>query len=78
MEKVDLIIRGGEVWTPGGFVETDIAIHQGKVAAMGRPPAFPEANQVIDASGKVVIPGLVDTHTHHREPGFTSRTKKTS
>lgn len=73
MEKVDLIIRGGEVWTPGGFAETDIAINQGKVAAMGRPPAFPEANQVIDASGKVVIPGLVDTHTHHREPGFTHK-----
>lgn len=73
MEKVDLIIRGGEVWTPGGFVQTDIAINQGKVAAMGRPPAFPEANRVIDASGKVVIPGLVDTHTHHREPGFTHK-----
>lgn len=73
MEKVDLIIRGGEVWTPGGFLQADVAIHQGKVAALGRPPAVPEANQIIDAAGKVVLPGLIDTHTHHREPGFTHK-----
>lgn len=73
MEKVDLIVRGGDVWTPGGFVQADIAVNQGKVVALGRPPAFPESDKVIDASGNVVIPGLVDTHTHHRDPGFTHK-----
>ncbi|MFQ5684178.1 MAG: dihydroorotase family protein [Candidatus Binatia bacterium] len=75
MEKVDLVVKGGEVWTPGGIVESDIAIHQGKVVGLGRSPAFLDssANAVIEAKGKVVIPGLIDTHTHHREPGFTHK-----
>jgi len=74
MEKLDLVIKGGEIWTPGGFVAADIAIHQGRVAALGRPPAFPESfGAAIDARDKVVIPGLIDTHTHHREPGFTHK-----
>ena len=73
MDKVDLIVKGGEVWTPGGFVTADIAVNQGKIVALGRPPAFPESSKVIDAKGKKVIPGLIDTHTHHREPGFTHK-----
>ncbi len=74
MEKLDLAVKGGEVWTPGGFVEADIAIHRGKIVALGRSPAFPESfDTVIEAKGKVVIPGLIDTHTHHREPGFTHK-----
>ena len=68
MEKLDLLIRDGEVWTPGGSVEADIAVHQGKVVALGKPPVLPEsADTVISAKGKKVIPGLVDTHTHHRD-----------
>ena len=73
MDKVDLIVKGGEVWTPGGFVTADIAVNQGRIVALGRPPAFPESSKVIDAKGKKVIPGLIDTHTHHREPGFTHK-----
>ena len=42
MDKVDLLVKGGEVWTPGGFVEADIAVSNGKVIALGRPPVLPE------------------------------------
>ena len=71
MEKVDLVVKGGEVWTPGGFVEADVAILQGKVVGLGMSPAFPESfNAVIEAKGKVVLSGFIDTNTHHREPGF--------
>src|SRR5215475_849143 len=74
MDKVDLLVRGGEVWTPGGFVEADIAVNDGKVVALGKAPALPDtADIVIDAKGKKVIPGLIDTHTHHRDPGFTHK-----
>jgi dihydroorotase (multifunctional complex type) len=58
---------------PGGFVQADIAISQGKIAAIGSAGAIPEASKVIDAQGKIVIPGLIDTHTHHRDPGFTHK-----
>jgi len=72
MNQVEVLIKGGEVWTPGGFINADIAVNDGKVIALGKPPVLPEtATTVIDAKGKKVIPGLIDTHTHHRDPGFT-------
>ncbi|MBI4522808.1 MAG: dihydroorotase family protein [Deltaproteobacteria bacterium] len=73
MERLDLVISGGEVWTPGALVLADLGIIGGKIAALGAPKTLPDAARIIDASGKVVIPGLVDTHTHHREPGFTHK-----
>src|SRR4051794_15407357 len=72
MEKVELLVKGGELWTPGGFIQADIAVSQGKIVALGNAPVLPDtADTVIDAKGKKVIPGLIDTHTHHRDPGFT-------
>src|SRR5678815_4432139 len=74
MENVELLLKNGEVWTPGGFVDADIAVSDGKIIALGKPPVLPEtAAQVIDAKGKKIIPGLIDTHTHHRDPGFTHK-----
>ena len=73
MDKVDLVVKGGEVWTPGGLVAADIAVHQGKITSLDKPAALLESRRIIDATGKKVIPGLIDTHTHHREPGFTHK-----
>ncbi|MFQ5850466.1 MAG: dihydroorotase family protein [Candidatus Binatia bacterium] len=75
---LDLVVKGGQVWTPDGLLQADIAVDQGKIAALGSTAALPEASTVIDARGKVVIPGLIDTHTHHREPGFTHKEDHTT
>src|SRR6185369_7303241 len=57
---------------PGGFIDADIAVSDGKVVALAKAPVLPDmADSVIDAKGKKIIPGLIDTHTHHRDPGFT-------
>ena len=42
MDKLDLLIKNGEVWTPGGFVEADVAVSGGKIVALGKPPVLPE------------------------------------
>ncbi len=42
MNKVDLLVKGGEVWTPGGFVEADIAVGDGKILALGKSPVLPD------------------------------------
>jgi len=60
----DLVIRNGAL--AGGAV-TDIAVEQGRIAAMG--PELPTARQEIDARGLTIFPGLIDVHLHFNEPG---------
>ena|ERR1700732_2794901 len=59
----DLVLRGGRVIDPvSGRDETgDIAFGEGKVAALGHDLA---GDQVVDARGLLVVPGLIDLHTH--------------
>ena len=64
--KYDLLIKGGTVTDPGQGLRgvLDVALADGKIAALeGEIPAD-QAQQVIDASGKLVTPGLIDFHTH--------------
>ncbi len=62
----DLIIRGDRVVTPHGTGKWDIAIKDGKIAALAAPGAFgdSDAGRVIDAAGKIVMPGGIDPHVH--------------
>lgn len=50
--------------------QTDIHLSQGKILAIGEMPAGFEADRIIDATGQVVCPGLVDLNAHLREPGY--------
>jgi dihydroorotase-like cyclic amidohydrolase len=70
---VDLVIKGGSVWQEGqGFVDVNLAVDGEQIVAVGtRNGDFPEGKRVVDASGLKVIPGLIDTHIHLRDPGFT-------
>lgn len=63
---MELVVRGGTVVTSTGVVETDVSVDAGRIAAVGAAPAG--AERVIDASGLLVLPGVVDVHTHLRLP----------
>ncbi|MFW6040806.1 MAG: amidohydrolase family protein, partial [Thermoplasmatota archaeon] len=65
---IDMIIEGGKVVTGGEVRKTDVAIDDGKIIAVGSKKTFPEADKVIDAKGKIVIPGGIDTHSHFQMP----------
>ena len=65
----DLVIRGGTVVLPGGSTNADVAIEDGRIAAIG--PELAGASHEIDASGLFVLPGLIDVHVHFNEPGRT-------
>ena len=69
-----LVIKNGRVMDPKTGLDQvcDILVDQGKIVEMG-PSLSYEGAQVIDASGKVVAPGLVDIHVHFREPGQTHK-----
>ena len=61
----DLIVRGGRVIDPSLRIDAvrDIAIAGGRIAAV-EPDIKAEATDTIDARGKIVVPGLLDIHTH--------------
>src|SRR6202789_2922585 len=64
----DLLIRNGIAATPNGIGEADIGVIQGRIAAIGALGAA-KAAETIDAKGLHVLPGVIDTQVHFREPG---------
>src|SRR5687768_3143029 len=69
---VDLLIANGTIYGPDSAQVADLAIDNGKVVGIhGRGAAAPRARRSIDAKGLAVLPGLIHTHCHFREPGHT-------
>src|SRR4029079_11552002 len=70
---MDLCLRGGRIIDPGRGVdaEADVILKDGVVAGSGKGIAagLGADIRVIDVRGKWVVPGLIDLHTHLREPG---------
>lgn len=66
-----LIVKNGRVINPALQQDeiVDILIENGKIAAIGKDLAVEKEVEVYDATGKIVTPGLIDIHTHLREPG---------
>jgi dihydroorotase len=65
----DLIVRNGTTITPAGTVRVDVAVSQGRIAAIGDLAAA-DAGEVLEAGGLHVLPGVIDTQVHFREPGL--------
>jgi len=61
---IDTIVTGGRVVSPHGVYEASIAVKDGRIAAIGDPDSLPAADNVIDATGKIILPGLIDPHVH--------------
>jgi dihydroorotase len=64
-----VVIRGGRVVGPAGTTRADVVVEGGVVAAVGQDLDIPKGAVVLDAAGCLVSPGLVDLHTHLRQPG---------
>ncbi|HEX5241480.1 MAG TPA: dihydroorotase family protein [Candidatus Limnocylindrales bacterium] len=73
MTRYDLIVRGGKLVTPAGRFAADVAVADGRIAAIVEPGTALEADLDVDATGRHVLPGVIDVHSHHREPGFTHK-----
>jgi dihydroorotase len=69
----DLVLTGGTVVTSKSRFKADVAMKDGLVALVGEPSAMPAAREVVDVSGKFILPGAIDVHVHFREPGYTHK-----
>lgn len=70
MSDFDLAVRGGTVVTDNGRARLDVHIAGGRIAHVGAPRP---AREEIDATGLLVMPGMVETHAHLMDPGDSSR-----
>ena len=64
-----LIIKNGTCYIDGKLVNTDITVSGGKIKSIGK--ADLNNHKVYDAENKIVLPGIIDTQVHFREPGST-------
>src|SRR6185312_1791642 len=66
-----VLIRNATIVNEGKTFRGDILIETGLIAKIGTGiTSYPENCQVIDAEGKYLLPGVIDTHVHFREPGL--------
>jgi dihydroorotase len=63
----DLILKNGTVVLPWGIAETDIAVSNGRIAAIGGNPGAAES--ILDATNLHILPGIIDPHVHFRDGG---------
>jgi dihydroorotase len=68
-DTYDLIVRGGEVVNHAGRGRADVGVRDGKIAFVG-DLARASAGETVDATGLHVLPGVIDTQVHFREPGL--------
>src|SRR6202035_1611488 len=77
----DLVVRGGMIVNPDGIAKADLAITGGLIKAVTAPGDAADGTGVVDATGKLILPGLIDAHVHipgyilnHRLDDFVSAT----
>ncbi len=68
-----ILILNGTLVNEGKAFESDLLINNGRIEQIGRDLGHLTADKTIDASGKHVLPGLIDDQVHFREPGLTHK-----
>lgn len=68
-ESYDLLLRGGTLMTPNGREKADVGLRDGRIAAIGALSPG-SAGEVIDCQGLTLLPGVIDSQVHFREPGL--------
>jgi dihydroorotase len=71
-DTYDLVLKGGSVVNQDGEAVRDVAVRDGRIAAIGLV-AEASAGEVVDCRGLHVLPGIIDTQVHFREPGLTQK-----
>lgn len=73
MTELDTLIIGGTIVTQAGRAAASVGVKAGRIALVADPALALVARETIDATGRWILPGIVDAHVHLREPGFTHK-----
>ena len=73
MTTQTILIINATIVNEGNSSEEDILIKDGRIAAIGKKISASEGTEIIDAGGKLLLPGLIDDQVHFREPGLTHK-----
>ena len=67
-----ILIKNSHIIDPSNNLDTtaDLLIEDGRIAQIGQNLSVTPGTEIIDATGQLVVPGLIDMHTHLREPGY--------
>ena len=68
-DNFSLIIKNGSCYINGDLVKTDLGLSGNKITTIGKIEL--NSAKVFDATDKVILPGIIDTQVHFREPGST-------
>src|SRR3990167_2008523 len=68
---MSLFIKNGQVYTSGRLEHVNIYIENGKIKKLTKEDI--KAKTVINASGKIILPGMIDCHVHFRDPGYPKK-----
>ena len=69
----DFLITGGKIVNEGNVEEKDLLVKDGRVERLDDSISPPSGTEVVDAGGKLILPGLIDDQVHFREPGLTHK-----
>ena len=72
MAQYEAIFKNGTVVNHDGVHQTDIAVNDGRIVALGNLGTA-SAGEIVDCTGLHVLPGVIDTQVHFREPGLTHK-----
>ena len=73
MTNQAILIINAVIVNEGKIIEEDLLIKNGRINRIGKEISAPEGAEVIDAAGKLLLPGLIDDQVHFREPGLTHK-----
>lgn len=68
-DRYDLILKGGSVQSHAGLAETDVGVRHGRIVDIGTLDPG-KADEVLDVAGLTILPGVIDSQVHFREPGL--------
>jgi dihydroorotase (multifunctional complex type) len=73
MAEFNLCLSGGRVFVGGELIDADLYVKGESISLLSSRGESRESSRVVDVSGKLVLPGIIDLHAHTRDPGYTHK-----